>query len=194
MKVDANGVRLAFYGVGAVVLFALGYSVYKKLDDISKGITGASDKTRAIGQRIISGVSDTLAEAGHSLDSVVSAVRSTLGLPANDYQMPSQYGAYVIPQSSWPQSAKNIIDFTNKQRGETGYSGWTVYSDGTIISPYKEYLTDNINSNSGADMNASVIGRATSSGFLASNVNTDNYDMFASNWNSVGSNVDKIPF
>jgi len=25
-------------------------------------------------------------------------------------------------------------------------------------------------------------------------VNTDNYDMFASNWNSVGSNVDKIPF
>lgn len=194
MKVDANGVRLAFYGVGAVVLFALGYSVYKKLDDISKGITGASDKTRAIGQRIISGVSDTLAEAGHSLDSVVSAVRSTLGLPANDYQMPSQYGAYVIPQSSWPQSAKNIIDFTNKQRGETGYSGWTVYSDGTIISPYKEYLTDNINANSGADMNASVIGRATSSGFLASNVNTDNYDMFASNWNSVGSNVDKIPF
>lgn len=194
MKVDANGVRLAFYGVGAVVLFALGYSVYKKLDDISKGITGASDKTRAIGQRIISGVSDTLADAGHSLDRVVSAVRSTLGLPANDYQMPSQYGAYVIPQSSWPQSAKNIIDFTNKQRGETGYSGWTVYSDGTIISPYKEYLTDNINSNSGADMNASVIGRATSSGFLASNVNTDNYDMFASNWNSVGSNVDKIPF
>lgn len=194
MKVDANGVRIAFYGVGAVVLFALGYSVYKKLDDISKGITGASDKTRAIGQRIISGVSDTLAEAGHSLDSVVSAVRSTLGLPANDYQMPSQYGAYVIPQSSWPQSAKNIIDFTNKQRGETGYSGWTVYSDGTIISPYKEYLTDNINANSGADMNASVIGRATSSGFLASNVNTDNYDMFASNWNSVGSNVDKIPF
>lgn len=194
MKVDANGVRLAFYGIGAVVLFALGYSVYKKLDDISKGITGASDKTRAIGQRIISGVSDTLAEAGHSLDSVVSAVRSTLGLPANDYQMPSQYGAYVIPQSSWPQSAKNIIDFTNKQRGETGYSGWTVYSDGTIISPYKEYLTDNINANSGADMNASVIGRATSSGFLASNVNTDNYDMFASNWNSVGSNVDKIPF
>lgn len=194
MKVDANGVRLAFYGIGAVVLFALGYSVYKKLDDISKGITGASDKTRAIGQRIISGVSDTLAEAGHSLDSVVSAVRSTLGLPANDYQMPSQYGAYVIPQSSWPQSAKNIIDFTNKQRGETGYSGWTVYSDGTIISPYKEYLTDNINSNSGADMNASVIGRATSSGFLTSNVNTDNYDMFASNWNSVGSNVDKIPF
>lgn len=194
MKVDANGVKLAFYGIGAVVLFALGYSVYKKLDDISKGITGASDKTRAIGQRIISGVSDTLAEAGHSLDSVVSAVRSTLGLPANDYQMPSQYGAYVIPQSSWPQSAKNIIDFTNKQRGETGYSGWTVYSDGTIISPYKEYLTDNINANSGADMNASVIGRATSSGFLASNVNTDNYDMFASNWNSVGSNVDKIPF
>lgn len=194
MKVDANGVRLAFYGIGAVVLFALGYSVYKKLDDISKGITGASDKTRAIGQRIISGVSDTLAEAGHSLDSVVSTVRSTLGLPANDYQMPSQYGAYVIPQSSWPQSAKNIIDFTNKQRGETGYSGWTVYSDGTIISPYKEYLTDNINANSGADMNASVIGRATSSGFLASNVNTDNYDMFASNWNSVGSNVDKIPF
>lgn len=194
MKVDANGVRLAFYGVGAVVLFALGYSVYKKLDDISKGITGASDKTRAIGQRIISGVSDTLAEAGHSLDSVVSAVRSTLGLPANDYQMPSQYGAYVIPQSSWPQSAKNIIDFTNKQRGETGYSGWTVYSDGTIISPYKEYLTDNINANSGADINASVIGRATSTGFLASNVNTDNYDMFASNWNSVGSNVDKIPF
>jgi len=194
MKVDANGVRLAFYGIGAVVLFALGYSVYKKLDDISKGITGASDKTRAIGQRIISGVSDTLAEAGHSLDSVVSAVRSTLGLPANDYQMPSQYGAYVIPQSSWPQSAKNIIDFTNKQRGETGYSGWTVYSDGTIISPYKEYLTDNINANSGADMNASVIGRATSTGFLASNVNSDNYDMFASNWNSVGSNVDKIPF
>lgn len=194
MKVDANGVRLAFYGVGAVVLFALGYSVYKKLDDISKGITGASDKTRAIGQRIISGVSDTLAEAGHSLDSVVSTVRSTLGLPANDYQMPSQYGAYVIPQSSWQQSAKNIIDFTNKQRGETGYSGWTVYSDGTIISPYKEYLTDNINANSGADMNASVIGRATSTGFLASNVNTDNYDMFASNWNSVGSNVDKIPF
>lgn len=194
MKVDANGVRLAFYGIGAVVLFALGYSVYKKLEDISKGITGASDSTRAIGQRIISGVSDTLADAGHSLDRVVSAVRSTLGLPANDYQMPSQYGAYVIPQSSWPQSAKNIIDFTNKQRGETGYSGWTVYSDGTIISPYKEYLTDNINANSGADMNASVIGRATSSGFLASNVNTDNYDMFASNWNSVGSNVDKIPF
>lgn len=32
MKVDANGVRLAFYGVGAVVLFALGYSVYKKLN------------------------------------------------------------------------------------------------------------------------------------------------------------------
>ena len=194
MKVDANGVRLAFYGIGAVVLFALGYSVYKKLEDISKGITGASDSTRAIGQRIISGVSDTLADAGHSLDRVVSAVRSTLGLPANDYQMPSQYGAYVIPQSSWPQSAKNIIDFTNKQRGETGYSGWTVYSDGTIISPYKEYLTDNINANSGADINASVIGRATSTGFLASNVNTDNYDMFASNWNSVGSNVDKIPF
>lgn len=194
MKVDANGVRLAFYGIGAVVLFALGYSVYKKLGDISKGITGASDSTRAIGQRIISGVSDTLSEAGHSLDRVVSTVRSTLGLPANDYQMPSQYGAYVIQQSSWPQSAKNIIDFTNKQRGETGYSGWTVYSDGTIISPYKEYLTDNINANSGADMNASVIGRATSSGFLASNVNTDNYDMFASSWNSVGSNVDKIPF
>jgi len=194
MKVDANGVRLAFYGVGAVVLFALGYSVYKKLGDISKGITGASDSTRAIGQRIISGVSETLAEAGHSLDGAVSAVRSTLGLPANDYQMPSQYGAYVIPQSSWPQSAKNIIDFTNKKRGETGYSGWTVYSDGTIISPYKEYLTDNINANSGSDINASVIGRATSTGFLASNVNTDNYDMFASNWNSVGSNVDKIPF
>lgn len=128
------------------------------------------------------------------MDSVVSTVRSTLGLPANDYQMPSQVWRLCYSQSSWPQSAKNIIDFTNKQRGETGYSGWTVYSDGTIISPYKEYLTDNINSNSGSDMNASVIGRSTSTGFLASNVNTDNYDMFASNWNSVGSNVDKIPF
>lgn len=191
MKIDGEGVKMAFYGIAAFAVIALGYSVYKKLGDVSKGLTGAADNTKAITERVLSGLGEVGKDIGASLDGAISSAKQAIGL-GNDYEMPSQYGAYVLPRSQWPLSAKTTIDIINKQRGETGYSGWVVYSDGTITSPYREYITDNTNSNSPV-MNASLIGRATNNGFLSANVNSDNYDMFK-DFKSVGSLVDQIPY
>lgn len=191
MKIDGEGVKMAFYGIAAIAVFAVGYSVYKKMSGLEKEISEAANKARSTMDRVLIGIGETGKDIGNSLDNAIAGAKQAIGL-GNGYEMPSQYGAYVLPQSQWPLSAKTTIDAINRQRGETGYSGWIVYSDGTITSPYREYITDNANNDS-ATMNATIIGRATEGGFLSANVNSDNYDMFK-DFKSVGTLVDRIPY
>lgn len=191
MKIDSEGVKLAVYGVAAVAVFAVGYSVYKKVSGFDKTVSEAANKARDISERVLIGIGETGKEIGATIDNGIGKAKQALGFE-NDYQMPSEYGAYVVPESKWPASARFTIDAINKQRGESGYSGWTVYSDGTIISPYREYMVDRANDDSNS-MNAAIIGRATENGFLSANVNGDNYDMFK-DFKSVGTLVDRIPY
>lgn len=133
--------------IGGALAIAYGvYSLQKRAEKFGGSLWNAAESAAHDADVAVSQGIRTVRNAIADSTGIISRDNSSDTNP--DYVAPE----YVVelPFSKWPQSIKDNINILNRTRGitrvwkyEGDFSGWKVFSNGTVISPEGYYASDN---------------------------------------------------
>lgn len=136
MKIDSEGAKLAFYGIAAIAVFAVGYSIYSKVKSTGGTISD-------IGNAIDASISETFRTVKNTVsnmsDSVTGFAQQFTG--EREFVGEQGKGAYQLTADEYDKSTMAYINAMNQlnKRKAGDISGYQIFSDGTIIDPYGNY-------------------------------------------------------
>ena len=139
----ANQIKTGALLAGLAIAGFFAVKVYSRVAAAKNSLSNAgammADAVTSIPDQISAAVTDT-----------VNEVKSSLGLSTNDWTMPDTYGAKELPFGQWSANTVASINALNQTRGikrqwsnAGDFSGWKVFSDGTMISPDGFYFQSN---------------------------------------------------
>lgn len=137
-----TGLMLAAIALGGLVAVR----VYNRASVLGSTVAKAGDIVSNVPAMVSQAVSDTVTDT-------INTVKSSLGMEVdNGWTMPADYGARELPFSQWSSNAQATINALNKTRGikrewkyAGDFTGWKVFSDGTMISPDGFYFSSRTN-------------------------------------------------
>lgn len=137
----ANQIKTGAMLVGLAIAGLFAVKVYGRMTAMKNSLSSAG----AMMTDAVTGAPDRIAQA---VTDTVNEVKSSLGISTNDWTMPAEYNAKEVSFSQWSANTVATINALNKTRGINrewknagDFSGWKVFSDGTIISPDGYYFT-----------------------------------------------------
>lgn len=146
MQITASHLKTAAYigiaGIGILIAFR----AYRLSESLGKGLTGIpeqlSQASRDAAQLVTEGIATAKKSASEALQNTTDSVRGAIDSVTGRAVTVSGNYAVELPSDKWDKSTLKVIEIFNKKhgRGAKDYSGWHVYSDGTIITPAGDYL------------------------------------------------------
>lgn len=139
----ANQIKTGTLLAGLAIAGFFAVKVYSRVAAAKNSLSNAG----AIMADAVTGAPDRIAQA---VTDTVNEVKSSLGISTNDWTMPAEYNAKEVSFSQWSANTVATINALNKTRGikrqwsnAGDFSGWKVFSDGTMISPDGFYFQSN---------------------------------------------------
>ncbi|MBL0233279.1 MAG: hypothetical protein IPQ08_06400 [Chitinophagaceae bacterium] len=136
MKIDSEGVKLAFYGIAAIAVFAIGYSLYSKVKNTGGTLSDMGNAIDATINDTIQSVKNTVSNMSDSASGFISQFTGE-----REYVGSQGKGPYQLTADEYDKSTMSYINAMNtlNKRKAGDISGYKIFSDGTIIDPYGNY-------------------------------------------------------
>lgn len=130
MKIDSENAKLAFYGIAAIAVFAIGYSIYSKVKSTGGTISD-------IGNAIDASISETIRTVKNTVLNMSDSVSGFAQQFTGDREFVGEQGkgAYELTVDEYDPSTLAFI----KADGKGSPSDYKVFSNGVIIDPYGNY-------------------------------------------------------